>query len=882
MRFAIHHMRRQLAADPLAITALVLVVLLSSLLTTSVLRLLSDAETRQAQYDLASASVWAREPSAKIIPASQLLTWEGANLEEVDTSFDIAYEAMTEVREALPEPYRSMLVDERIVTEYKSDGTHQGSPIPIQSQILRTDSRFAEVADLVAGEWPDSSPFDWWSDSAPTTITMDGDTELPDPIEVVIHAEAAELLGWEIGDEFAGFILTGTYVPKDSEDPYWGHVSYAAAPHYRVDVDKGPMIDYSVYLSPKWGAFTPHGQFEAMLNTDASVALTWFTVDESALDGSNMALVAAQSRAFSTEQSVLHIGESEQKARFVSATPDVLEKSVERIDVVRAVLALIAVGPLAILLSVLGLGVRLIVDRRQKATAQLAARGASTGQIVIPAVVEGLLIGLTSAIVGIFVAFLATPGSWSVGAAIPALLLGLVPAGMLALSTRRAARGAEGRSDLGGRAGRWRIVAEILVLLIAVLSVGSLFVGNGAVGQLLAPIGVTAAAIVLALRLYPIPVALAEKAAAKGSAAPGFVGLARARRSPSGGLVPVIALVAGVSAALLSTVLWSTVNAGAQETVWQQVGAPVRVSGPVIDPAALEALDGIEHVAGIADLGTAGVGPERAQMIAVDVAALNEIQAGASGIDRVELGDPADGVIPILATEGSGLEVGESAEISGVPVTVTGMIERLGGFALQDAAVVVDRESWIEASGTSAWARIGLVDGSEDAVRAALPNSRVETPESTGADFVASPLGKAMRSSLIGGLAIAAALIVLTVFLMQVLDAPARTRVTAVLRTMGVYPGEVRAMTATSMLPTVLVSLVTGLVAGLGLPWLLTASADLRPLTGSVFQPTPVYDPVLLSAVLGGIVIVLALAIWWAARAAGKASLARELRSVEG
>ena len=57
MRFALHHMRRQLAADPLAILALALVVTLASLRTTSVLRLLNDAETRQGQYDLGAASV---------------------------------------------------------------------------------------------------------------------------------------------------------------------------------------------------------------------------------------------------------------------------------------------------------------------------------------------------------------------------------------------------------------------------------------------------------------------------------------------------------------------------------------------------------------------------------------------------------------------------------------------------------------------------------------------------------------------------------------------------------------------------------------------------------------------------------------------------------
>ncbi len=883
MRFALHHMRRQLAADPLAIVALVLVVTLASLLTTSVLRLLGDAETRQGQYDLASASVWKREPSARIIPGSQIIRPESDSAaDSAKESFEPVYAAMIAVREALSEPYRSVLVDQWVVTEYSSTAAIRDTNtlIPNQAHVLRTDPRLAEVADLVEGAWPQSTPAEWIR-SAPSVIVVGEDAEAPDPIEVTIHAEAAELTGWAVGEEFAGYLLTGTYLPKDAQDSYWGHVSYAAEPHYRIDADRGPMIDFSLYMHPSWGAMVPSTNFGAQLNTDAAVALTWYTADESNLEGSDMPLIAAQARAFSSEQSALTIGDATIRARFVSETPDVLEASLARIEVVRSVLALIAVGPLAILLSVLGLGVRLIVDRRSKATAQLAARGASTAQIVVPAVLEGLLVAIPAAAAGIAAAYLVTPGPWTLGPAVPALALGLVPAGMLALSTRRAARGTAGRADLGGRSGRWRIVSEILVLLIAALSLGSLFVGNSPLGQLVAPIGTTAAAVVLALRLYPLPVALAERAAARGNGASAFVGLARARRSPSGGLVPVIALVAGVSAALLSTVLWSTVNAGAQETVWQQVGAPVRVSGPVIVPADLEEIEGIDRVAGIANMGNVSIGTERVQLIALDAQALGEIQAGATGIDRVELGDPTDGVLPALVTEGTGLAVGELADVAGVPVVVSGIVERLGGLSLNDAAAIVDRESWIEASGANAWARIALIDGEESAVREELPNALVETPASTGADFVASPLGHAMQLSLIAGLGVAAALIALTVFLMQLLDAPARTRVTAVLRTMGVYPGEVRATTAASMLPTVLISLVTGLVAGLGLPWLLTASADLRPLTGSEFQPVPVYDPFVLGGVILGIVAVLALAVWWAAHSAGKASLTRELRSVE-
>lgn len=900
MRFALHHMRRQLVADPRTILTLIAVVLLSALLTTSVLRLLADAENRQARYDLAAASPWQREPSANIIPGSNVFLnwgyWQEVTEGEPTgpTDYQRIEVAMLQIRDELPEPYRSQLVDARAVTESGEmyPGV-PGSPIRVQTMHMRTDPRFDEVAEIVAGRWPESTPADWVVPQGSEDTEQDAyerwqNRETPEehPIEVVISAGAAELIDVGVGDEFRvtshPFVIVGIYQAIDQFDEYWNRIGYAAEPYYFEDQNSGPQITYSAYAHESWGPYVPGSS--GFLDPSGSKTILWYPVDESALEGADLSLIASQARAFANAQSTLQLSESfEVTTRFFSQTPDLLEGSLARIDVVRTVLALVAVGPLAILLSVLGLGVRLIVDRRTKSTAQLAARGASTGQIVIPAVVEGLLVSIPTAAVGIAAAYFLTPGPWNWFHAVPGIVLALIPGLMLAIATRNAAQGRTGRADLGGTASRWRLVGEIMVLLVAALALISLFNSNNAVGQLVAPIAVTAALIVLALRLYPAPVALAERSAARGRKAPGFVGLARARRSPSGGLTPVISLVAGVSAALIATVLWSTVNAGVQETIWQRVGADVRVSGPVIDPEALEAIDGINRVATITDMRTTAISTGgRAQMVAVDAEAFGDIQANAPGIDSVApLLEPRSDAVPVMVTEGAPLELGDVSAIAGTRIEVVGIIERLGGYSLNTQAIVVDREAWKDASGRNVWPRIALVDGDQSVVEEQLTYARIDTPQTMGADFTASPLGKAMSTSLVAGLAVAAALIALTVFLMQLLDAPARARVTAVMRTMGVYPGEVRRITAASMLPTVLISLAAGIVAGAVLPWLLTVSADLRPLTGSEFQPTPVYDPIALGAVIAGIVLVLALAIWWAARAAGRASLARELRSVE-
>ena len=62
----------------------------------------------------------------------------------------------------------------------------------------------------------------------------------------------------------------------------------------------------------------------------------------------------------------------------------------------------------------------------------------------------------------------------------------------------------------------------------------------------------------------------------------GFLGAARALRSPAGGAVPVAAVVLGTTMAVTSSLLLGTVSAGVDSSAWSEVGGDVRVSGPPI------------------------------------------------------------------------------------------------------------------------------------------------------------------------------------------------------------------------------------------------------------------------------------------------------------
>jgi len=81
-----------------------------------------------------------------------------------------------------------------------------------------------------------------------------------------------------------------------------------------------------------------------------------------------------------------------------------------------------------------------------------------------------------------------------------------------------------------------------------------------------------------------------------------FLGAARAVRDPAGGVIPALAVILGVSVAVLSSVLASTISTGTEAAVWQTVGGDARLSGPTWDDeevADLREIDGVAQVAAV-------------------------------------------------------------------------------------------------------------------------------------------------------------------------------------------------------------------------------------------------------------------------------------------
>src|SRR5699024_10725359 len=180
---------------------------------------------------------------------------------------------------------------------------------------------------------------------------------------------------------------------------------------------------------------------------------------------------------------------------------------------------------------------------------------------------EGLLIGLPAAAAGWLVAALTLPGAVStVGVVLP-LAVGLAPGVLLPIAGRPSGLRSV-RRDIGlQRPSTARRFVEVLVVVAAIgscvaLNMRGLDSADGGVDPLLAatPLLVAFAVTMLVMRLYPAPVAAISRRLRRGRGTVAYLGTARATRDPAGGLVPMLALVVGLSIAAFSVVMWSTTD----------------------------------------------------------------------------------------------------------------------------------------------------------------------------------------------------------------------------------------------------------------------------------------------------------------------------------
>lgn len=125
---------------------------------------------------------------------------------------------------------------------------------------------------------------------------------------------------------------------------------------------------------------------------------------------------------------------------------------------------------------------------------------------------------------------------------------------------------------------------------------------------------------------------------------------------------------------------------------------------------------------------------------------------------------------------------------------------------------------------------------------------------------------------------VSAGLTALAILLAHFMGALSRSRMLAVLRTLGMPPGQGRSLTAWEFGPLVATALAVGAVTGAAASWVLVRTVDLTGLTGAAAQPQLAVDATLLALVLGAVVVTLAATVVGSSVLAARSDLAQQLR----
>ena len=765
--------------------------------------------------------------------------------------------AIVHTNERLTEPLASAALPAQWVAHTVSDEASVDGPRRVRIIVdLALDLRFAERIHLLDGELP---------------VAWRPDLEPDAPIDVALSAAAADAAGLGVGDLL--FYLPGRlrvaaiYEPVDASDTYWQHQSGLLAPIVEAEPGVLPTIRSSVYIDP--GTAIPlqdafqNGRLEA-----------WVPIDASAIAFDDAQEVATQVRGLASTATFLPGGG---QLEFRSGLPDALDRVRERVTAVSALLALSLSGLLGVLLAVVALGIRSVVARRTPVLSLLSARGASGLQLRGAMALEGVIVAVPAAALGVLLAHVLLPGDPGLVGWFAPALLALAPIVLFAaLTSPRGLRAP--RNDLRMRgASRARVFVELGVVGLAAVSVWllsrrGLVPSAAAVGvdPLLSatPLLLALAVCVVALRLYPAPLLALQRVLRRRDGAVGVLGAARAVRDPALGFATALALVVGVSIVVFSTVFVGTVRQGLERGARDAVGADLQVRAFVLDDAAVAAARDVPGVADAVTLVRAvgvpfvdGASETDVFLVVADTEALARIRPDLPVLDG------ARSPVPVLVSDDWVDRVSpDDAELGDAVVTVADNIPATALPGMTRHWILVDARS-VDALdlGLPAPERllVSLEPTADPAeVAAALEEAVASTqPQSVRGLVVVRDTASALRearspaiASVEGALLLAAVvsllLTVLTVVLASVAAAAARNRLLGVLRILGMSTPQLRGVLSWELGPLAITAIVVGTGLGFGLAGIVTSVLDLRPFVGGLSQPGPVIDPLAVAVAL--------------------------------
>lgn len=903
-------LRRQLADAPGASIALALLVLIGAFLAVAVPRAATLLHTQAVHEQL--ADVPAAELDLTATSRDHPETGPATGPTELDDDVAAVWGAtedrLTAVVDDMPAELAAVMAPPRAVLTVgpiraQVDGAGAGSP---SYRIMPGfDPHMREDLELTSGTWP-----------AP----VDADVPSSAPIAIVLTDPVAERMEWPVdeartiavGGGEQRVVLSGTVAPVDAGAGVWTHVLPALAPSVVDNGISAPEITAVAFLDPvSWPAFA---------TADVPLTLTvWVPVEPTRITADGSADLQSRLGRFASDPHTVGSGTWLEEygivgdLSFSSSLRDELAIAATAAAAGDAVLATVASGPIGVMIAVLVLGGRTVFERRRQSLELIAARGASTGRLRGILALEGLAIGVPAAIVGgIGGALAVAADGGSVGIAVAAVFA-LTPAALLLASAPSLSPLRRARTDLGTTGGgRLRRLGELVVLLLAAAAVALLLrrglassAATVGVDPLLAavPLLLALVACIVVLRIYPVPLRRIVRSMAARPGLVGFLGSARALRDPSAGLVPVLAVVVGVSVAVFSSVLLGTIRSGVEAVASHRVGADASVSGLPLTRVQLEAMrevPGVDVIAPVYSTRSVSLSVDGRQrtttLIVIDVAEMHAVQAGRT--DATPLPDsltapPGDAGVPVLVSGlvAAGTVDAADVTIEGDPYVVEGVVDGTTAYSPRVNWMLMDQANAAPYTSTlvprtvlvrfDAGADVEDDDIVGDLAEIVGEGSTIETAESVADRLGSTTTVRGLVAALTAAIVLSSLLTAFAIVLTLVVGRPGRDRLLPLLATLGLDRRGRRALVAWEIGPVTAISLLVGAALGAVLPYVVLGGIDLSAFTGGETQPEVAYDPWLITTVLAASVVVTVVASTLAASLGSRIDVARALRKEE-
>lgn len=679
--------------------------------------------------------------------------------------------------------------------------------------------------------------------------------------------------------------LVGTYTPDNASSSYWSQLVPLT----------GPTTNYDPFGQPAvTGYFFANPAVVAQTRPWAPVPTTyWFPIDTAHIRDADTVVLQGEIDTFIAKSHTLNEF-FPSGSRFETKLGPVLER-VSNTNHAFTALALIFVsGPIGVGAAVLILGARMITQHRRSAFALMDARGASPTQRRLLMAGEGLIAAVPAAIIGVSIGIALTLTVFTRSGAplfspltiVLLIAVALFPAVALAASAPGAERAARVDDATPARTRVFVEMAVVILTITATLAFISRGSGTPQTGidplATITPLLLTVTAALITLRLYPLVMRAVHGRLRRGNGFVDFIGSARTVREASAGAAALLALLVGVSIAVSSTVVLSTIDASAQRIAEIRAGADLTLSVPRFADDAAErvaALDGVNEAVAVRNVPNVAVvvnnKTTRVPVYALDSEAFERISPHADALIPDGSSLRADGSVPVIASQSAsqrlGITLGDLT-IGGTQEKVTAdviaVVEDTAGFASMEIWILVDEEyldDIVPTAGTVSTLLLDLDDGVDPATIVDEVRSEVEpfvswiTPASALDEATSGATTAGLRGTLLAAIGLVALLCAIAIVLTLVLNAPARSRLLALLKTLGAPPRSGAGIVSWELVPLCVAAVAAGTAFGLALPVLLFQVLDLRSFSGADSAPAYSVDPLLLTLSLGGFLVVAAL-----------------------